>query len=142
MLQMKTKPGALAGGLLALSIVCAAGCGPDAPVDKPKLLPGPTSVVYPVELWDMGIEGETTVMLHVDASGVVDSAYVHETSGFPDFDSAAVRGTLQMRFAPAKRGDERVDAWTRMPIRFQREPADADTPDTGATRERSSRGEP
>jgi TonB family protein len=96
------------------------GCGPRGPVDGPELQPVESQVEYPIELWDMGIEGETTLMIHVTDAGAVDTLYVHASSGIPDFDSAAVRAGRQMRFAPARRDGERIAAWTRVPIRFQR----------------------
>jgi protein TonB len=106
----------------AMILAAAAACGPKGPIEAPELQAGQAPVEYPVELWDMGLEGETTLMVHVTAGGAVDSVYVHQSSGFEDFDSAAVAGGMRMRFAPARRGGERIDMWTRVPVRFQREP--------------------
>ena len=107
-------------GPVAVASILAAGCGPRGPVERPELQPGEGAVEYPLELWDMGVEGETTLMMHVTETGSVDSVYVHATSGIPDFDSAALQAGRRMRFAPARRDGERVAAWTRLPIRFQR----------------------
>ncbi len=112
------KVGAAAGTVALL--VIAAACGPDGPLELPRALPGPSPVVYPVDLWDLGIEGETTIMVLVDETGAVDSVFVDESSGFEDFDSAAVRGGREMRFSPGRRGDERVSLWVRMPVRFRK----------------------
>jgi TonB family protein len=84
-------------------------------------MPGPTPFQYPLELWDLEVEGETLVMLHVTELGVVDSVYVDESSGFAGFDSAAVRGAMRLRFAPGRQGERRVDVWTRLPVVFQRD---------------------
>ncbi len=73
---------------------------------------------YPIELWDRGVEGETTLMVHVTARGVVDTAYVLVSSGEPVLDSAAIAGSRDLRFAPARRGENRVAMWARLPVRF------------------------
>jgi len=130
----------ITGGCLAVVTSTAlGGCGPRGPVEGPELQSDASIVEYPVELWDMGIEGETTVMMHVTAEGEVDSTYVDLTSGIPDFDSAAIQAGRRMRFSPARRDGERVAAWTRVPIRFQRtrERPGVD----GMSRESSGQGE-
>jgi outer membrane biosynthesis protein TonB len=43
---------------------------------------------------------------------------VYATSGFAAFDSAALAGAPELRFAPAKQGNLRVPMWTRLPVRF------------------------
>jgi len=105
-------------------------CGPSGPVEGPRLQAPESAVEYPIELWDMGIEGETTLMVHVTEAGQVDSVQVAVTSGIPDFDSAAVQASRRMRFTPARRDGARIPAWTRLPIRFQR---NVETPAQGAT---------
>lgn len=104
---------------LVVSMLVAA-CGPDGPVELPRALEGTPSVEYPTELWDLGIEGSTTVMVLVNDQGAVDSVFVEESSGFEDFDSAAVRGARAMRFDPGRQGGERVSVWVRLPVRFQK----------------------
>jgi TonB family protein len=106
--------------VVALTALVAAGCGPDGPVELPRILPGPSAVEYPVELWDLGLEGETTIMVLVNETGAVDSVFVDRRSGFEDFDSAAVRGGRRMRFSPGRRGDDRVSVWVRVPVRFEK----------------------
>jgi TonB family protein len=109
-------------GLLLL--VLSAACGPGAPVELPQPLAGPSPVVYPVGLWDLGMEGETIVMLHVTEAGTVDSVYVREPSGFAEFDSAATQGARLMRFTPGREGNRRKAMWTRLPVRFRHEAAE------------------
>lgn len=79
---------------------------------------------YPIALWDRGVEGETVLMVHVTELGRVDSAYVLLSSGEPAFDSAALVGSRVLRFAPARRGQDLVESWARLPVRF-RLPADS-----------------
>ncbi len=110
-----------------LVLACVGGCGgaADAP-QPPEPLPGQPVVVYPIELWDAGIEGETVVMVHVTDEGTVDSAFVATSSGHAAFDSAAVRGALAMRYQPAHHRGRRADAWVRLPVRFARDTLAAD----------------
>jgi protein TonB len=93
-------------------------CGSDELVEEPVPLPGVNAIEYPVALWDRQVQGETEVMIHVDEAGAVDSALVSQGSGYAEFDSAAVRGALRLRFTPGRRGDRRIAMWTRLPIRF------------------------
>ena len=75
---------------------------------------------YPVELWDRGVEGETELMILVSDMGAVDSVYVSDESGVAQFDSAALAGARQLRFAPARSGEQRIAKWIRVPIRFSK----------------------
>lgn len=115
------------GGVVALAALwVAAGCrGEAGEVEAPVPMPDPTPIEYPVELWDRRVEGETEVMIHVNQFGDVDSVLVSVTSGYAQFDSAAVRGARRLRFTPGRQGDRRVAMWTRIPIRFEQnaEPA-------------------
>lgn len=98
------------------------GCGEsDAPLTLPQPMPGTSPVVYPTDLWDLGVQGQTLLMVRITEGGVVDSAYVLEPSAHAAFDSAAVQGALRLRFTPGRRGDRPIPLWTRLPIRFQRD---------------------
>jgi periplasmic protein TonB len=98
----------------------AVGCGDrdGAAVEAPSPMPDPTPIEYPVELWDRRVQGETEVMIHVNHYGDVDSVLVSKTSGYAEFDSAAVNGVRKLRFTPGRKGDRHVPMWTKMPIRF------------------------
>jgi TonB family protein len=106
---------AAALGVMALG---GAGCAEDATMEDPALITVDSPFKYPVAMWDDGVEGETVVMVRVTEMGGVDSVYVYETSGHAAFDSAAVSGARELRFAPARRDDRRVATWTRVPVRF------------------------
>ncbi len=103
-----------------LAALLAAACVADEPVQQPTPLFESAPVEFPLSLWDEGAEGETILMVHITPVGTVDSVYVHESSGYPQFDSAAVAGAQLLRFTPGKRGDRRVDMWARLPVRFDR----------------------
>jgi protein TonB len=103
------------------AFLVAAACGSGETVQPPQPMADNAPIDYPVELWDARIGGETLLTIHVDAEGRADSVRVEVTSGSPTLDSAAVRGGRQMRFTPGRKGDRRVGAWIRIPVRFRRD---------------------
>jgi len=108
-------------GALA-SLVLAGGCASDAPLELPVAVEQPSPFMYPEALWDQGVEGQAVVMVHVTAEGTVDSVYVRATSGYEAMDSAAVAGARELRFRPGRRGEDAVDVWVRLPVRFSKSP--------------------
>ena len=104
--------------LILVSAFVLLGCGPSADVEDPVPLYGDVPIEYPLRLWDADVEGETLLRIRVTETGSVDSVEVFETSGYPAFDSAAVRGALQLRYSPARRGGKRVEVWAKVPIQF------------------------
>jgi len=84
-------------------------------------MPDPTPVRYPRALWDQDVEGETEVLVHVNEVGDVLDATVAQTSGYADFDSAAVQGARKLRFTPGKRDSKPVAMHVRIPVRFARD---------------------
>jgi protein TonB len=108
---------------VSLVVIAAflAACGGNDAVVPPRPMAENPPIDYPVELWDAEVEGETLLTLHVDAEGRVDSVRVEDSSGSPELDSAAVRGGRLLRFTPGRRGDRRVGAWVRLPVRFWRD---------------------
>ena len=121
-----------------LCVLLAAACdGAAEPVTDPVPMPDASPIEYPIGLWDRNVQGETEIMVHVDQFGDVDSAVVSKTSGYAEFDSAAVNGARRLRFTPGKRGDRHVAMWTRMPVRF----AQDSTATLGASTESGVRNE-
>lgn len=106
----------------ALVILCLlAACGGGGPVQDPTPLTDLSTIfTYPVSLWDDGVDGQTTLMVHVTDTGAVDTAYVSTSSGYAVFDSAALADVRQARFSPAVKGDRRIDMWVRLPVVYQR----------------------
>ena len=103
-------------------MVLLTGCGGDKPMEQPAPLYGETPIEYPLEMWDQGVEGETLLKVRVNERGDVDSVMVAESSGYPALDSAAIRGAREMRFTPARKGEERIEVWARIPVRFSKKP--------------------
>ncbi len=79
--------------------------------------------VYPLELWDHNISGQTVLLVRVSALGEVDSVSIDAGSGYPEFDSAAVQGAHHLRFIAARQGERRIPMWTKVPVRFVRDTA-------------------
>jgi TonB family protein len=90
-------------------------------MEPPTPLYGDVPIEYPLQLWDADVEGETLLRVRVTEMGTVDSVEVLEASGYPAFDSAAVRGALQLRYSPARRGGERLTVWAEVPIQFTKD---------------------
>ena len=111
------------GNLGIWAILIGLGCAePEAaPIEPPQAMSDSMPFVYPVELWDHRISGQTIVLIRVSELGAVDSVMVGTTSGYEEFDSAAVQGARAMRFTPGRQGERRVPMWTKMPVRFARD---------------------
>lgn len=114
--------------LACLLLTLIAGCGSGASVEEPTPMTSASPFEFPLDLWDQGVEGETVLLIHVNALGEVDSVVVHQSSGFPQFDSAAHAGAYDLRFVPGRRGDKRVNMWARLPVRFTREDGSVPAP--------------
>lgn len=99
------------------------GCGGGDVIDEPTPLYGDVPIQYPLDLWDEDVEGVTLLRVRVTEMGAVDSVEVLEGSGYPAFDSAAVRGALELRYSPARRNGERTSVWATVPVHFTKEDA-------------------
>lgn len=105
--------------LLLLLLPLGIGCGSTPMPETPPRQISSSTFYYPEELWDSGVEGETTLRLYVAPLGGVDTARVERSSGYPAFDSAAIRGVGDLRFLPAERGGTPVGSWVLLPVRFE-----------------------
>ena len=76
---------------------------------------------YPADLFDQGIEGEVRLRLYVDSLGrtVPESTRVASSSGTPAFDTAAVRGARDLRFAPGTRDGHPIGVAFYQPVVFR-----------------------
>ena len=119
----RRPPGALAKLVLILGGLAGCAEAPSAELEPPQLLTDSIPFVYPVELWDHHISGQTVLLLRVNELGQVDSALVDTESGYPEFDSAAVQGAQRLRFISGRQGERHVTMWTRLPVRFVRDSA-------------------
>ena len=87
-------------------------------MEGPTPLYGEIPIEYPLDLWDADVEGETLLRVRVTEEGAVDSVEVVEASGYPAFDSAAVRGALRLQYDPARRNGNRISVWAKVPVQF------------------------
>lgn len=94
------------------------GRQPDiAPVMLNKELP----FRYPPALFAQKVQGNVTLRIFIDRAGQVvpESTHVAETSGYSALDSAAVKGSRELRFTPAKTQDQPVPVSILLPIFFR-----------------------
>ena len=122
---------ALAAALTAAVAACGRG-GADAKpgTEMPVATNGESPFQYPADLFDQGVEGEVRLRLVVDARGkvVAESTRIASSSGTPAFDSAAVRGAAELRFAPARRDGKAVGMAFYQPVIFRRPSAPQGSP--------------
>jgi TonB family protein len=112
--------------IAVLLVQAVTACQEPLPETAPRQLSA-SPFQYPEELWDAGVEGETTLRIFVTVQGGVDSVHVEQSSGHAAFDSSAVRGAQALRFEPARRGEEPVGVWVLLPVQFDLATAEADT---------------
>lgn len=95
---------------------------PATQVEEPPVAINPVSPVrYPQALLDQGIEGQVLLRLFVDSSGklIPDSTRIAESSGYPALDSAALAGSPELRFSPARHQGRPVAAPFLQPVQFR-----------------------
>ncbi len=108
--------------LCALLAGSISACSADQEIESPLPLSASVPIDYPLDLWDQGIEGSSILKVRVTDLGDVDSVVLMESSGYPAFDSSAVRGARTLRFSPARQGDKRIEVWAHVPVHFSRKP--------------------
>lgn len=74
---------------------------------------------YPRIAKARGYQGRTLLNVLVGRDGRVLDAAVAASSGYGLLDEAALKAVAQWIFEPAKSGDEAVEMWVKVPIRFQ-----------------------
>ena len=119
--------------VVACLVTALAGCGgsndgagsfqtvgrqPDvAPVMLNRELP----FRYPPALFAQKVQGNVILRIYIDRDGkiVPDSTHVAETSGFSALDSAAVKGSRELKFEPAKIQNQPVPVSILLPVFFR-----------------------
>lgn len=94
------------------------GKQPDvAPVMLNKELP----FRYPPALYAQKVQGNVTLRIYIDREGAIvgDSTRVAETSGFNALDSAAMKGSRDLKFVPAKTQGQAVPVSILLPVFFR-----------------------
>jgi TonB family protein len=103
--------------------------------DKPDEVPKPIGELpfhYPPALYARKVQGNVTLRLYVDRNGQVtpDSTRIEESSGYTGLDSAAVEGSQNLRFLPAKLRGEPLAISILFPVYFRHPEAHALPGDT------------
>lgn len=132
-------------GLALAAAVFLSACGKEAepnPVvtghtgPKPEVLPQMINrelpFRYPPALYSRKVQGNVTLRIFIDAQGKVaaDSTRVVETSSYAALDSAAVKGSRELRFVPARRRGDAIPVSILFPVYFRHPDAPALPGDT------------
>ena len=89
----------------------------EAPVMQNKELP----FRYPPALYAQKVQGNVTLRIFIDRDGTIvpDSTRIAETSGFTALDSAAMKGSRDLKFEPAKTQGQPVPVSILLPVYFR-----------------------
>ena len=113
--------------------------GPERPDEHPVMVNAQLPFRYPPALYTRKVQGNVTLRLFVDRDGRVlpDSTKVEESSGYSALDSAAVTGSQELHFVPAKLRGEPMGVSVLFPVYF-RHPEAAPLPGDTILRNRDS----
>ncbi len=126
---MSMKSALVVATLLLSTVACSKdadssgafpGVGPRPDV-LPVMLNKDLPFRYPPSLYSKKIQANVMLRVFIDKEGqiVPESTHVAETSGFPSMDSAAVRGSGDLRFIPAKTRGAPVPVSILFPVYFR-----------------------
>jgi TonB family protein len=119
--------------LIATAGLLSIGCNKGEPADqpfsgvgaRPDILPVMLNkdlpFRYPPALYAKKVQANVTLRVFIDKEGLVvsESTHVAESSGIPSLDSAAVKGSSELRFIPAKTRGEAVPVSILFPVYFR-----------------------
>src|SRR5687768_504551 len=76
---------------------------------------------YPSALYAQKVQGNVTLRIFIDTAGRVhpESTLVVEPSGYPALDSAAIKGSQELTFIPAKKRDAPIAVSVLYPVYFR-----------------------
>lgn len=106
--------------------------GARSPDEVPTMLNTELPFRYPAALYARKVQGNVTLRLRIDRDGQVntDSTRIEESSGYAALDSAAVRGSQELHFVPAKLRGEPMPVTILFPVYFRHPDAHALPGDT------------
>lgn len=96
------------------------GVGP-RPDILPVILNKELPFKYPPSLYSRKVQANVTLRVFIDKEGqiVSESTHVAESSGYGPMDSAAVKGSTELRFIPAKTRGQAVPVSILFPVYFR-----------------------
>ena len=100
------------------TVFSTAGARPDTmPMMKNREVP----FRYPSALYAQKVQGNVTLRIFIDTAGRVhpESTLVVEPSGYPALDSAAIRGSQELVFIPAKKKNAPMAVSVLYPVYFR-----------------------
>lgn len=105
----------------AIQSIQEAGGGGVVPDDLPVMLNHEPPFHYPAALYSRKVQGNVTLRIRIDSTGrvVPESTTVVETSGYAALDSAAIAGTRDLRFRPARLHGAPVGVSILLPVFFR-----------------------
>lgn len=105
---------------------------PPKPDTGPVMLNAEPPFRYPASLYDRKVQGNVVLRLFIDSTGRVwpESTLVQESSGFPELDSAAVKGSDVLQFKPAIKDGAPMNVRVAFPVYFRHPDAKALPGDT------------
>ena len=106
--------------------------GRATPEETPRMVNEELPFHYPPALYARKVQGNVTLRLYVDRAGQVtpDSTRIEESSGYAGLDSAAVKGSQDLRFTPARLRGEPLGVSILFPVYFRHPDAHALPGDT------------
>jgi TonB family protein len=114
--------------------------GPPTPDEIPRMINTELPFRYPPALYAQKVQGNVTLRLRVDTNGQVlrDSTQIEQSSGYPALDSAAVKGSQELRFVPARLHGDPMAVTILFPVYFRHPDARPLPGDTILTRRDST----
>jgi protein TonB len=74
---------------------------------------------YPAVALQRGWQGTVFLKVHVLANGHSDHIVIASSSGHESLDDAATEAVANWSFVPARRGEQAIDGWVRVPVDFK-----------------------
>jgi TonB family protein len=104
----------------------------ERPDELPKVLNTELPFHYPAALYERRVQGNVMLRLFVDKNGraQADSTRLETASGYTTLDSAAIKGSRELRFVPAKLRGEPMATTVLFPVYFRHPEAHALPGDT------------
>ncbi len=148
LVAMRPLPASVARAASTLVLLLLAGCVTDEGKEKlqnvfttttgsrpdtmPLMLNKQPPFRYPAALYAQKVQGNVTLRIFIDSTGRVhpESTLVFEPSGYPALDSAAVKGSAELSFVPAKKRTEAMAVSVLYPVFFRHPDAPALPGDT------------